>query len=876
MIGFFNLEKTGSKATGEIFIPKSTRDNPGTFTIEKGEIIGGYPNIIMLLKNQNPPNEMPLSINWSNWVETKRNSPSNSIQQWLYKLFFANRSNASSLYPYENPWFESLETKKIDLSTDNTLLIESGVEGIEFNYPEYSMFYIKGDAIGYNLKPLIGGKQATITRIYQEENSLTIKDENLMKNPISSSIYFILAEKKKLSLINIVNLEIYNLYHDYLFEIMLHTEDYVDYLRDCSEPIPLLDLPYKLASLLVNDSKAKKVKGFYPTNSGSIYDYYRSPFSLTILLFRAMAKVKGHSYDQAELKVFRNSTLQMYFEENKWNHNQLFIIAEHIENLQLCSKYIEDLKDEYNSSMNSFKENMDIISNDFESSKTLFNDYDIVYQKIINVLPKINKLHNYFTLNKKKKASDFENFDDVLKYLSVNEEITSELTQVDEIVNNQPLLKYLINENHNNILYRYFNYNIKGKFQIYTVKNFIKELSTASKNLEKQKENTPKISYEDEYNQLFNLVNEYKLAKSLQMNNLTDASSFLSERNQIGYKLYSLYVKVTNDEEVKKRVTNLIINFYSQHIAFNPFETKIQQFALIYNGLKKEDISMLENYLKQKQRREEYGRKKKIREAMQKTEETDRVVIDQLHDIHNKIIVMDNEIILQYLKKIGEETRELDYDVPLNIMYNCLLNFSNLFTNNPKIKEISNDNEYTLKNSNGNLYFKYLEKEPNRKIVYEYDFLNNTQLGEKGKFTIEFIEETPGKIKLKTQNEIEEISKDNKENLRILNYLGNNLGPLIDLILAKLVAKQVQTIVYEKTFDDLTMGDSRILQAKLNAMGKDIDKLKTKYFEVKAPLTLNSFECSECGATLNITSKEEKFIICEHCSTPFLMEWQNG
>lgn len=81
---------------------------------------------------------------------------------------------------------------------------------------------------------------------------------------------------------------------------------------------------------------------------------------------------------------------------------------------------------------------------------------------------------------------------------------------------------------------------------------------------------------------------------------------------------------------------------------------------------------------------------------------------------------------------------------------------------------------------------------------------------------------------------------------------------------------------YEKSFDDLTRGNYRVLQAKFNALGKDINELKAKFFEVKSPLTLNSFECSECGATLNITSKDEKFIICEHCSTPFLMEWQKG
>ena len=207
-------------------------------------------------------------------------------------------------------------------------------------------------------------------------------------------------------------------------------------------------------------------------------------------------------------------------------------------------------------------------------------------------------------------------------------------------------------------------------------------------------------------------------------------------------------------------------------------------------------------------------------------------------------------------------------------MYDFLLDFSNVFTNNPKIEELSNENEYSLKSSNGNMVFKFLERMPNKRIIYEYNFLNNSEIGEKGILTIDFIEENPGQVVLKVNNKILEISQKNENILMIFNYLGNYLGSLIDNVLAKLVAKQVQTIIYEKTFDDLTMGNHRLLQAKLNAMGKDINNLKTKYFEVKAPLTLTSFNCSECGATLNISSKEDKFVICEHCDTPFLMDWQ--
>jgi len=42
------------------------------------------------------------------------------------------------------------------------------------------------------------------------------------------------------------------------------------------------------------------------------------------------------------------------------------------------------------------------------------------------------------------------------------------------------------------------------------------------------------------------------------------------------------------------------------------------------------------------------------------------------------------------------------------------------------------------------------------------------------------------------------------------------------MLQSKLIAKQVQIIFYERNLDDLSVGNYRILQAKLNAMGKNI------------------------------------------------------
>lgn len=226
------------------------------------------------------------------------------------------------------------------------------------------------------------------------------------------------------------------------------------------------------------------------------------------------------------------------------------------------------------------------------------------------------------------------------------------------------------------------------------------------------------------------------------------------------------------------------------------------------------------------------------------------------------------------LEKIAGEIKELNYDVPLENMYNFLLDFSQIIID-PHISKTddSTEDEYTLKTSQGPMYFKIKEKDLNKKLVYDYDFLSSTY-GEKGRVFMDFSEPTSGRVILKIKNEIQEISKENRNQSRITNLLGAYLKQYIDMNLGKIIAKQLQAIIYEKDFDDLTIGNYRILQAKFNALGKDIDKLKTKFFEIKAPLTLTSFDCSECGATLNITSNEEKFIICEHCDTPFLMEWQ--
>ena len=355
--------------------------------------------------------------------------------------------------------------------------------------------------------------------------------------------------------------------------------------------------------------------------------------------------------------------------------------------------------------------------------------------------------------------------------------------------------------------------------------------------------------FKTKYEEVENLVNKYDLNNIFQITNITDASTFLNERNKLNSELYQLYRNCGNNEELKSKTINLALKYYSRYIDFNPFDVDIPYFASIFNSNKKSTVNAIQSYWKEN--------------------------VD-LQDLTKKLDALNNEILInQELVKISKETKTLTYNIPIENMYNFLLDFSQIIPD-PQLSKISgpSEDEYTLKTQMGNLTFKIIEKELNKKLIYQYNFLEGTW-GEKGVFHITFSQPQPGSVELNIRNEIQEISKNNVENLNVNNILGNFLKTYLDFNLGKIVAKQVQTILYEKTFDDLTMGNYRILQTKLNALGKDINNLKAKYFEVKAPITLNSFECSECGATLNISSKEEKFLICDHCDTPFLIEWQD-
>ncbi|MFX0001206.1 MAG: hypothetical protein ACFE88_13925 [Candidatus Hermodarchaeota archaeon] len=349
------------------------------------------------------------------------------------------------------------------------------------------------------------------------------------------------------------------------------------------------------------------------------------------------------------------------------------------------------------------------------------------------------------------------------------------------------------------------------------------------------------ISY---FEKIVNMLNISNFIQDLR--NLNEFAEFTQNRSKLFEEIYSFYIKHKNDDLISKKIVNLFIQFYSSYFEINPFEIDIQNFSMSFKNFKENEFRRLKAIIKEN---------------------------EKLEIFYKKLKKIDfNFFMDESLRLLSEKVNVINFDVPIENMFNFLLDFSQIILGSTKTED-STEDKYTINTGWGPLHFKIIEKEQNKKITYKYDFLPS--MGEKGICYIELTEQSPGKVTIKTRNHIHEISEEAREKWQIYNFLGKHLKVYLDLVIGKIVARVIQTTFYEKDFDDLTIGNYRILQAKLNALGKDINKLKAKYFEVKAPLTLNSFNCSECGATLKISSKKEKLIVCEYCTTPFLMEWQS-
>ncbi len=356
----------------------------------------------------------------------------------------------------------------------------------------------------------------------------------------------------------------------------------------------------------------------------------------------------------------------------------------------------------------------------------------------------------------------------------------------------------------------------------------------------------------DEINEIEKEIKKYNIKSLTQnVNSITELHYTLPKRSEFLNRLYNIYVNSNSKYLIlfKTELTALINQFYIPYLEFNPFDVNIQYFPQTFFNIKSSDLIYFNNFLNIDTSNKEFER-----------------LLKQIEMIDYGIM-FDKK-----LEKIGKQTQKFSYDIPVENLFNLLLDFMKILPDPTTVKIEDSNDEYILQTTWGILHFRIIEILPFEKLIYEYDFLKSNW-GEKGKLLIDFLEPNLGKAIIHIRNEIIEVAKHHKEKLIIHNFIGNNLKSFIDMNIGKIVAKQIHAIIYEKSFDDLTRGNYRILQAKINSIGKNIENLKNKFFEVKAPLTLNSFNCSECGATLNITSKEEKFIICEHCDTPFLMKW---
>lgn len=427
--------KKGSKSTGEIIIPKSYNQKNFIF-IEEGQTIYGYPNIISHIKNEVPIKDIPFSIEWLEILEELKTKSMNveSIQDRLYDSFSI---------PYI---FKSKETKKMEFSKENTVLIESVDFGNELNFPAESLFEIVGknnvEAIGFNRNPLINGKSLYISNLYDlYKHNLEINDIVLDNKPNSTTFYLVLKEDKRdFTSVSMINLMIPQIVANNIFGIMMHPEDYVDYLRE----IPL--------NILINFS----IKSFNPIRSRQRYKgNIKMEYPIMELNFLSHLEglnniyVIGHEDDfgipdetlygsmiehkdifcpmefwtllhtrkkevyQITKKLLKNQ-FRIYFERisplsSKIYKNQIFIIAENNAILDIIHDFLHKWKPNFEQLCQPFEEEIKRRMNlNAEKMINFISKYDEIHEKLISALLVIDKLYQYYGENKDKEDHELE------------------------------------------------------------------------------------------------------------------------------------------------------------------------------------------------------------------------------------------------------------------------------------------------------------------------------------------------------------------------------------------------------------------------------------------------------------------------------------
>lgn len=359
------FEKEGLNSSGEIIILKNPRKT-GSTIIDKGTIIKGHPNLISHIKSRNPPSKIPLYLDWITF---------NKRFEGSIDHFHPNLINDIFSQEFE---FRTLETKKVDFSQDTALKIESTKLGAEFNFPANSLFVISNDSVGFNSEPLKNGKSSPILKVYSQNakkynfnpsrtpalifeeknnNYLEIEDQNLIENPDTISLYFLLCKKGTLQLIDIEHFDLNNkIIPRYLFEILVKIEDFIDYIRKNEIIFPNVKFVAKIAG---EAQKLKNVNScLYLRNisSGSLSisdcqknnvlnSIYENPnkdnfrFNIDSINFNSK-KTFTHAFPSF-MNYFFNSSIHIYFERDSLKLNQLFLVFVNIKDLELLRESIK-------------------------------------------------------------------------------------------------------------------------------------------------------------------------------------------------------------------------------------------------------------------------------------------------------------------------------------------------------------------------------------------------------------------------------------------------------------------------------------------------------------------------------------------------------
>ena len=181
--------------------------------------------------------------------------------------------------------------------------------------------------------------------------------------------------------------------------------------------------------------------------------------------------------------------------------------------------------------------------------------------------------------------------------------------------------------------------------------------------------------------------------------------------------------------------------------------TNIEKFKLIEKEWNKKIIYDYEYYYNEPETNQN-GRLVLLFEEIA-PEKVKLKILDKIHEPKSLEFNLIMGLELNYGLK-GEKSSIYYYTFSNNVreVFELLLDLPSIMFAESEITKDSNGDETTVKFDMLEFYkFKIIEKEPNRILVYDYDFME-TNVGTSGRLTFEFNEIGPEKVKLKLENEI--------------------------------------------------------------------------------------------------------------------------